>query len=304
MVRILMGGVLVVACAVGLAGCGGGAPKGGKSLTQQFQEATQIPDAGLRAKKLVTVAEKQKSAGDMLGVSSTLSAAKEAASSVPDPVSRANNLNLVAAAYARLEPGSEDVKKLLKDSAKAIAEIKDADAKIPALSDLAAYTGQYLKNPDAAAAHLKNAEAAAAQIALAGPRVASLMRIAQSYHKLENPAEAQRVVAQSLEFAGRQAEPRDRADCLAEIGGALYSMANAEAGKAALADAQTAAEQIQAGDSQAYALLRIAQKASAAKRKDVAQTLLDKAKDLALKVEDGSVRNPLIEDIDTALKAL
>jgi tetratricopeptide (TPR) repeat protein len=253
---------------------------------------------------MVAVADKQKAAGDMIGVSTSLSAAKEAAGSVTDPVSKANNLNLVAAAYARLEPGSEEIKKLLKDSAKAIAEIKDADAKIPALADLASYTGQYLKNADAAAAHLKTAEEAAAEVSLPGPRVANLMRVALAYEKLERPADAERVVTQALEFARSLAEPREQSDCLAEVGGALYSLKKAEEGKSALDEAQAAAAKIATDDSRAYALLHIAQKASDAGHKGEARKLLDEAKDVATKVTDGSVRTQLNEDIDSALNSL
>jgi hypothetical protein len=304
MSRYYFGVVILAALLFSVAGCGGGSTKKGKSLTQQYQEALKIADAGMRAKALAALAEKQQKAGDLLAVGTSLSTAREAASTIRDPVSRANTLNQVAATYARLDQPTDDVKSLLRESAKAIGEIPDADAKIPALSDLAAYTGQYLKNPDAAAAHLKSAEEAAGQIMLAKSKVQNLAKIAGAYHRLEQPAEADRVIAEAAEFSRSQAEPRDQADCLAEIAAAQFLIGKAAEGQAALADAQKAAAAIAANDSHAYALLGIAQKANAAKQKTEARKLLDEAKDLAQKVEDGSIRNPLIEDIDSALKSL
>jgi hypothetical protein len=175
---------------------------------------------------------------------------------------------------------------------------------VPALAELATFTGQYLKNPDAAAAHLKSAEESAAQIMLAKLRVQSLARIAGAYHRLDRGTDADRVVAEATDFSRAQAEPRDQADCLAEVAGALFGMGRSSAGQAALNDAQKAAAGIQAKDSHAYALLGIAQKAKAAKQTAEARRLLDEARDLAQKVEDGSIRNPLVEDIDAALGSL
>jgi hypothetical protein len=130
------------------------------------------------------------------------------------------------------------------------------------------------------------------------------MRVAVAYEKLERPDDMQRVVTQALEFARSQAEPREQSDCLAEVGGALYSMKKPAEGKTALDEAQAAAAKIATDDSKAYALLHIAQKASAAGQKGAARKLLDEAKDVATKVTDGSVRTQLNEDIDSALNSL
>ena len=295
--------LLIASLACLSAGCGGGAPKG-KSLNEQYQDAMKLSDGTQRARKLVALAEKQHQSGDLLGATSSLAAAKAAAYSVTDAASRASALTVVAGGHARLGQSQSEIKQILSDASKAIDEIKDADARVPALADLAAFTGEHLKNPDLAASHLQRAEESAAAISLPKTNVLAQSRIAVAYHKLNQTEEANRVIGRMFELSRGQSDARQQADCLAEIAITLERMGQAEASQAAFAEARTAADEITADDSHAYALLNIAKRASAAKRTEEARQLLSKAQDLALKVQDTSVRNPLMEEIDAAIKAL
>ena len=108
----------------------------------------------------------------------------------------------------------------------------------------------------------------------------------------------------AAEFARSQAEPRDQAECLNEIAGAYFSMAKAEEAQAMIADAQKAADQIQADESHAYALLHIAQKLIAAKRFEEGKKLVDRAYDLGNKVSDSSIRQQVLDDIEATSSKL
>jgi hypothetical protein len=288
---------------VTLCGCGGGG-KQGKSLTQQFQDALKVSDTSLRARRLIAVAEKQKTAGDVSGMTTSLGAAKEAAAAVTDPVSQANTLILVAGAYARLDQSTDQVKLLLRDAGKSIDRIEALDAKVLPLADLAAATSQHLQNADAAAFHLKAAEQAAEKIELPSSRVRALGRIGGAYGKAKLDSEAERVMSQAGELAESQSDPRVKADCQAEMAAAWHALGNSDQAQADFTAAEQTAATVADKSSQAYALLNIAQKARAAKQAALARKLLLQAQGVAEKVEDGSIRGPLIEEIHGALKKL
>ena len=284
-----------------LTGCGG-SNTGGESLSQQYQTALKIEDDSLRASKLVTIAESQKKAGDAMGAESSLAAAADAAYSLKDPASKSNSLNRVAAAYGRSGEMTA-AKKLLKESAKAIAELDDPDAKIRLLADLASATGQYLKNPDAAAEHLAGAETEAAALDSTMGKVASQAKIAGAYARIGRPADAQRVIDQVLAFARGLSDAKEKAECLAEAAAAQARMKQSNASKATFDEAIQVAGEITAGDQRGYALLHIAQKLGAAGRRSDSKELLIKAQDVAFKVKDKSLKAPLTEEIEAAIRA-
>src|SRR5687768_15885371 len=81
-------------------GCGGGAPKG-PSLDQQVKKAAALPDAGMRARQLAPLGEKQLAAGDVINGEKTLAFAAESAAAVEDPASKATALIAVGQAMGR-----------------------------------------------------------------------------------------------------------------------------------------------------------------------------------------------------------
>jgi hypothetical protein len=95
-----------------------------------------------------------------------------------------------------------------------------------------------------------------------------------------------------------------KADCQAEMAAAWHALGNADQAQAEFTAAEQTAATIEDKSSHAYALLNIAQKARAAKQAAVARKLLGAAQGVAEKVEDGSIRGPLVEEIDAALKKL
>ena len=299
---------LVVACSLLLLlpatlGCGGNS-KAGKSLTQEYQDALKISDAGQRARKLAGLAKKQKTAGDVIGMGTALSAAKDAALSVKDPGSKSSALITVADTAASLEQGQDEIKSLLREAGKAVEAVPDPDARVPLLADLAAATGKHLKNQTAAAAHLKTAEEAASSITSSVTKVTAMTRVAAAYGKLDAQADASRVLDAATEFAKGLADPRQKCDCLAEIAVALAGMQRSDESKALFTAAQDAAGEIGDAENQGYALVNLAQKAAAAKNKALAPSLLDQAAAAADKVSDKGARDPLQQEIAAVRKSL
>jgi hypothetical protein len=284
-------------------GCGG-KTKGGKSLTQQYQDALKIADAGQRARKLADVAKKQKAAGDVIGMGTALSAAKEAALSVQNPGSKSSALITVAETAASLDQTQDEIKSLLREAGKAVEMVPDPDARVPLLADLAAATGKHLKNQTAAAAHLKTAEEAANSITGSVTRVSALTKIAVAYGKLEEPSDASRVLDAAREFSKGLTDPREKCDCLAEIAVALAGMKRADESKTAFTAAQAAAGEISDAENQGFALLNLAQKAAVAKNRAIAPALLDQASAAADKVTDSGARGSLQQEIAAARKSL
>jgi len=134
--------------------------------------------------------------------------------------------------------------------------------------------------------------------------VRALGRIAAAYGKSQRAGDRQRVMAEASVLADGQADPRAKADCLAEIGAAWHAQKDAAASTAAFTAAEQAAAEIEDTQSHAYALLNIAQKVSASKQKAEARKLLNSAQNVAAKVQDSSIRGPLIQEIAAALKQL
>lgn len=304
--RVLLALTLVLPIAATLPGCGGGG-SGEASFSEQYQDALKVTDAGIRSRKLAALASKQKAAGDILGAEQTISAAGEAARSVAEPLSRATNLANVAGAAGKLEMSTDKIKSLLKEAAAAASEIPDADAQIPALTDLAVKTSTYLKNPDAAAEYLLKAEDVAAKLGDNLTRSIAASKIGASYGKIERSDDAMRVFNAMLEVVRPISDPRERADCLSELGAGLAAGNQTEMATTVLGEAKTAAGEIgddeTSVDSKAYAYLRLSQKMKAAKLTAEADQALAEAEKLAEKVKSQSIRSVLQEEIAASKKS-
>ncbi len=283
-------------------GCGGGGSKE-KSITDQYRAALKQADPVKKASDLARIAEKQNKGGAPADAQATIASAAAAAKEVKDPSSRANSLNNVGAAMARMGQEGE-AKEVFSAAAVAADEIQEPDGKITPLTTLASHAGAYLKNPLLGAEYLQKAEAAAGEIKNATIRVQAYGKIAAAYSKLEKIEDAKRVADQGLEFAKGLATTREKADAISEMAVALGKMKKAEESKAAFDDAQKLAGEIEAGESQANAFLHIGKKLKEAGQKDAARTTLAKAEGLAKKVKDGSIRGPLITEIEGARKGL
>jgi hypothetical protein len=94
------------------------------------------------------------------------------------------------------------------------------------------------------------------------------------------------------------AAPRERADCLGELGAALAKMKEVDSSKAAFDAARQAAGSVESEEGQAYALVGIARNLKAAGDAAQAEAVLAEARQIAEKIKDASVRQPLLEAIE------
>jgi hypothetical protein len=284
-------------------GCGGGQPVG-KPLTEQYQDALKISDASQRVKKLVAVAQKQQQAADQMGMTTSLGAAENAAKSIADPADQAGALIALASGFAKLDQSPQATKGLVDAATLASEKIDDPEARANVLAELATAIGQGLKNPELAAYHLKNAETAAAAVELHQIRSRLLGKIAVAYHDIELSAECDRLSTEAREFAAGRDQPREQVDCLAELAAAYYRGKLPKKGEAAVSEARQLAATIAEPESRGYALVRVAQVLKTANQKDVARSVLVEAQDIAGGIKDGSLRAPLLEEIDRSIGAL
>ncbi|WP_425618548.1 hypothetical protein NA78x_002257 [Anatilimnocola sp. NA78] len=296
--RLLLVAVACLLCSLG--GCGGGGKKE-PSLDAQLKKAHAESDSGRKARLLAGLGEKQLKAGDVIAGDGTLNAALEAASSVEDPASKANSLIYVGQAFGRAGKTTES-KKALREAAKSLEAVDDPGSKANAFAELGAASGTLLKNPDQAADYLKSAEAAADKIDVPAIKAGVFGKIYIAYQKNERPTEADATLTKAKAFAKEQASPKDQVECLAEIGDALSKAKKTDDASTFFNDAEKTAGDIKEDDARGYAYLSLARKLKQAGRGEEARQALSKADDAALKIKDGSIRQPLIADIQAAAK--
>jgi tetratricopeptide (TPR) repeat protein len=293
--------MMVALAAFSLAGCGGGSGKKELSLDQQLKKATAEPDETMRAKKLATIGEKQIKAGDMLAGESTLSNAADTATKIEDPSKRADALIFVGKALAGAGKTNE-AKKMIREAAKALDKVEDPVPKAKALARLGEAAGAQLNNPDSAAEHLKNAEATAEKIEDAVTHSAVYGEILIAYEHVKQPAEADKIATKVQEYAKSREKPREQVDCLAELATALGRAKKNDACSAIFDEASKLAEAIKDDASRGYAYLNLGKKLKAAGRPEDARKAISDADDAARKITDGSIRAPLVADIQAAAK--
>jgi len=283
-----------------LVGCGGGGKKE-PSLDAQLKKAHAETDNGRKARLLAGLGEKQLKAGDVIAGEGTLNAALEAASAVEDSASKANSLIFVGQAMGRAGKVTES-KKALREAAKSLEGVDDPGSKANAFAELGTASGTLLKNPDQAAEHLKNAENAADKIEIPAIKAGAYGKIYVAYQKTDRPTEADATLAKAKAFAKEQTSPKDQVECLAEIGDALSRAKKTDEASTFFTDAEKTASDIKEDDLRGYAYLSLARKLKQAGRGEEARQALSKADDAALKIKDGSIRQPLIADIQAAAK--
>jgi tetratricopeptide (TPR) repeat protein len=289
-------GLLVFALTFLSAGCGDSALKE-KSTAEQMQAAMKISDPVQRTSELVKVARRQQQAGEVLDVRSTLATAAESARSIALPASRVTGLASVAAECAA-SGELDQAKELLHDAAKAAGEIPTADARIGPLTSLAIGVAEQLDDTTQARTYLKQAELAAQETRSPVIRARGLGTVAAAYARLSLADDALRLSQSGVEWAKGLKLPRERADCLAELGAALAKMKQAESAKAAFDAAREAAGSVESEEGRAYALLGIARNLKAAGDAAQAETVSAEARQIAGHIKDASVRQPLLEAID------
>lgn len=272
-------------------------------MADQYSNAMKTADPTARVTQLLNVAEKQDSAGDLMGTNQSFGSAAATAKGIEDAQGRAAALNRVASAMARTDRPSE-AKKLLKEVRKASEEIDDPEAKVWALSKMAHTYGRYLDGKDIATVYLKNCEEYAESVSRPEGKVESLLAVAYVYYCLAETEKTQSLLDRSLEAARALEDTRKRADSIANAAAYFSKMKKADEAKRVFDEAQQEAEKIQDSLSQAHALVHLGEKQIESNLKGTAQKTLGKAEEAADKVKDRSMRGPLMDKIYAARKRL
>lgn len=287
-----------------LAGCGG-AGDGGQDFEQQFRRIAKIPNPETRAKDFVRLAYRQRDGGEVLAAATTLNAAAKSAVLVENPAGRASAISTVFFAYAKFDRLS-DAEKLMGDAESAVQAIEAPADKFTALTNLGIAYGVYLKKELTAAEKLTAAAELLQQIELPRERASLQLRLGSCYFRIFLPDEGLQQVQAAVQWA-RDAEPRARADVLAEAAATATKLENppeAFQGAALFKEAVAAAAEIDSAESKAYALVNLAETMRQSGDTQGAREFLAQAQDVAHEVSDNSLRKPLMDRIDAARRRL
>lgn len=294
--QLVVVALLLIGTAV--AGCGGGKKKtAGPSLEDQYRTALTEPNLAARANQLLTIADKQRKAGDLLGMEQSLNSSADAAKRMDDVKGKALTLNRVAEAFGRAGRPAES-KSLLREVSKAADQISEAEIKVTVLTKMAYTYGKHLNNQDIATSYLKNGEEIAAGIPRPEGRIDALLEVALTCHELAMADSAKGLTDKSLASARGLEGVRKRADAVTNVATTLSKMNKADEAQATFQEAEKLIGEIPDAMSRAYAWLHLSDQLKATGRRPEAQTALKQAETAADKVTDSSLRNPLLETID------
>jgi tetratricopeptide (TPR) repeat protein len=293
--RIAVVALLLIGTA--LLGCGGKKKTSGPSLEDQYRTAMTEPNLAARTSQLLTVADKQRKAGDLLGMEQSLNSAAEAAKRMDDAKDKALALNRVAEAFGRAGRLAES-KSLLREVSKAADQINEDEAKVTVLAKMAYTYGKHLNNQDLATSYLKNGEEIADGIPRPEGKIDALLEVALTCHELAMADNAKGLTDKSLAAARGLEDVRKRADAVTNAAATLSKMNRVNDAQATFQEAEKLIGEIPDAMSRAYAWLHLSDQLKASGRRPDAQKALKQAEAAADKVTDSSMRGPLLETID------
>ncbi len=281
-------------------GCSDGKKKSaGPSLDALYRKAMAEPDLAARAVQLLSVADKQTQAGDVLGRDQSLAAAADAAKNVDNAQERALVLNRVAECCGRAGQTTE-ARGLLREVSQTADQIDDLEIRVTALARMACTYGKYLNSQEIAAGYLKNNAELASGITDPAGRINAWLEIAVAWHGFDQPAQARAQFEQAVEAARAIEDPRARADAVASTAMTANKLGDRDQAAAIFDEAEKRAGEIPDPLSRAYALLELSAKLKASGRTAQSQRAIKLAEAAADKVSDSSLRQPLLETIDRA----
>lgn len=223
--------------------------------------AAEVSDPISRANLLVQLARAQLEAGQDSEARKTLSAAKETAAAIDEAMFRASALADIGQAYAaQNRPGS---------AAAALEEAQQTLEEVPGDDDSL----------------------------LRHQRFQTLANIARGYHAAGEPATAETIVQQALKEADELADARQAARGRAVVARALVQMKQADQAQQVFERALEKARQIEDSLQRAYALLEIAVELRGAGRAGEARTALAEAESAGDQVPQKDLRDEIYRRI-------
>ena len=287
--------VLVIAPIVpSLAGCRHSSE--GVSLESQYDSILAQPNPEIRVRELVELATTQAQAGDRGGARRSLRSAAAACQEITDSLGRTNAYNQLAHAHGTLKSRHEAKQSLVAADA-AAQQCEDGPDKVEELCKIARNYAGALANQDAAITRLKAAEELANSLDGSFEESSALSALSYSYDRLGMRDSADELVARSLRVARSIQQFRRRVEALSGIATRLHLMERLETSRTVFEEAGSAAKRIPSQESKGYALIHLASKHQLVGQRSTAQEFLDDAEDLALAIDDNSIRTPLLEQI-------
>lgn len=263
--------ILAIAITAGCSGCSGdkkggksGGKRGPKPVTgDEIAKAEKIENSVDRCKKLVSLAKRCVETDDTLGAKTCLKSANKAARKISiklNPNERADAFVQVSK-YLYKNRELEKYRDAIKEAVKAIDKIEQPAVKSKVLYDLARARID-ADEKEKAVKDLVAAEAETEKVADGQERVRLLARyICYAYFvKLDDKAEAKRVIDVALKVANEAPTPDEQARMLAIVAGRQYkTMKDTEAAQATMDEALKLARSIGGVNLKANVLIDIAE---------------------------------------------
>jgi tetratricopeptide (TPR) repeat protein len=193
-----------------------------------------------------------------------------------------------------------EAKDVFKEVEGLLKEVDKPEARVPLLTRMGYTYGKYLGDLREAKDLLRRAEEEADAISLPVGQIDGLLEVAFISNSLGLDEKTQGLLDRALEQARGQEDARKRADAIANAGTVLTRMDRTDEAQAAFDESQATTKEIADPLSQAYAYLHLSEKLIEAKRKADARTILQTAEASADKVQDVSMRTPLMDKIYAA----
>lgn len=289
--------VSIGACSLMLAGCGADSSESsrqGVSFEKRLVQASKETRPEVRAPMLMKIALGQAKAKDEFAAEDTMKLAAKACDEVDDPEARIRVLCLLSEAQNRL--GNRSGARRAAESALAAApEVVSPERQAFALARVGRARG-VAGNLDGALETLAEAEQLAAGVEDLRGRTLVLVAVTTSYQKLDQPAQADRVVAAALQSAKTIKDHRQRCDAIAEVAARQHAMNKKEAVETFDLALQAAGE-IENAFSHAYALANLAEKLSAAGEHTRTHEVLKEADAIAQKIPDAAIQRQMLDQI-------
>lgn len=295
------GVALVLACGVSmLPGCGGG-DKEGSSFNQQVADAKGISNAKVRARELTKIGLQLHGNKDAAGAETAFIAAREACGEISDAIDQAEELAVLAQAYARTGQKSAAGGIIAEAERIVSGATPSSPLKYQTKATVWNYLGraqQAVGNTDAAVSAVKRAAAVAEELTPAAvPDAVQLGRgkaeilssAAGTFFTVGDKPQGEQTLGQALQAARAIAETKTQAAVLAGIA-AVQHKQDAAAAVPLFEEAATAARAVSDEYERVFALAEVAVAMRKAGLGDQAGKLLNDAEAIADKMQKLDLR--------------
>lgn len=292
--NIVRGVTVVLLAGVFSTGCGSDDRSGGLSFAQRLAKAKKEPRPEVRAKEFMRIALAQAKADEPFAAEDSMELAKKTCREIEDPSAQTVAYSLLAEAHRRLENPTESAR-AANAALAAAGKVESVEIRARSLARVGRALG-IAGSTDRAIDALKQAEQLAEPLDDLRGRTLVLVEIAASYRKIEQPSQADRVIAAAMELAKTIEDARQQCEALCKVAARQHAMRSKET-SATFDLALAAARRIEDPHSRAYALADLAEALSKAARHTKTHNVLDEAHRTAGKISDVGMQRQMLDRI-------